>query len=126
MKCHRCGLDAEKVTGKTLYPHRKELHHKRFFRCDPCGAHVGVHESGENKGKPFGKLANFQERKHRIMAHHYFDKVWRNGHMGRHAAYSWLASSLGIPKSRCHIGEFDVETCIKVIQICKGMFKEKV
>lgn len=40
--------------------------------------------------------------------------------MARAQAYKWLASSLGIEPKNCHIGMFDVETCKKVVALCKA------
>lgn len=33
--------------------------------------------------------------------------------------YAWLANELGIPKARCHIAMFDVETCKQVVEVCR-------
>jgi hypothetical protein len=38
--------------------------------------------------------------------------------MKRGQAYGWLAEQLGIDKSDCHIGMFDVKTCERVKFIC--------
>jgi hypothetical protein len=39
--------------------------------------------------------------------------------MNRTAAYSWLASRMGIAVEDCHIGRFDYEQCELVIKIMK-------
>ena len=61
--------------------------------------------------KPFGKLANKELRKARSAAHRAFDPLWKFGDMEIKEAYTWLADTLGINSSDCHIGMFDVPTC---------------
>lgn len=54
----------------------------------------------------------------RIAAHSAFDNAtWKTGRMTRSAAYRDMAKRLGIPKSQCHIINFDIETCERVIAI---------
>lgn len=38
--------------------------------------------------------------------------------MTRSDAYAWLAGKLGIPKHECHIINFDVATCDRVVALC--------
>ena len=60
-------------------------------------------------------------------AHSYFDPLWQNKvfnknrslSYNRKQAYKWLSIMMNIPESKCHIGLFDVDTCRKVIKICK-------
>lgn len=118
MICNYCEKPAEKVSGKVIYPRMSKLHGKLFFICRPCDAYVGTHADG----RPLGNLADRDTRRFRMKAHHYFDKVWKDRHMKRTDAYAWMASSLGIPVSKCHIGMFDIEMCVKVIQICQDGF----
>lgn len=119
MNCNYCGGKAERVSGKAIYPRMPKLHGKIFFRCSPCDAYVGTHADGT----PLGNLADRDTRVFRIKAHHYFDKIWKGRHMKRGHAYAWLASSLGIPVSKCHIGMFDVQMCSRVIEICEKGFE---
>jgi hypothetical protein len=37
----------------------------------------------------------------------------------RSKAYRWLAEQLSIPYDQCHVGMFDVATCIRAEAICK-------
>jgi len=53
--CNYCGNNAEMVSGDAIYPHRPDLYHRKFYRCQPCGAYVGCHEGTD---KPLGRLAN--------------------------------------------------------------------
>ena len=45
--CDYCQKPAELVTGATIYPHRNDLAHLRFWRCVPCEAYVGCHKAGD-------------------------------------------------------------------------------
>lgn len=102
-----------------------QIHGRSFgkvWACMPCGAWVGVHKSDN---RPLGTLANAETRYARSMAHSRFDPLWtsqlsenepKNRTRGR--AYSWLAERLGIPVQECHIGLFDLATCVRVVEIC--------
>lgn len=62
--------------------------------------------------------ADLPTRKARIEAHAVFDKLWTHNR-GRRDLYANLAKSMGLSKSKCHIGMFDVEQCQKVIEFCE-------
>jgi len=114
--CQYCHEEAELVGGKTIYPHRFDLHHKAFWRCEPCGAYVGCHPGTQ---KPLGILADEILRRWKSKTHAAFDPIWRgNREMSRKQAYSWLASELKIHKSQCHIGMFNIDMCKRVINLC--------
>lgn len=114
--CQYCGLAAALVTGKEIYPHREDLHDKRFYQCKPCDAYVGVHGSTVI---PLGILANSELRAAKMQAHAKFDPLWKSGAMKRNAAYQMLADKLGIEPRHCHIGMFNVAMCKKVIEVLK-------
>jgi hypothetical protein len=121
--CPYCHQPADKACGDVVYPHRTDLAHKHFWHCAPCKAYVGCHGNG---WVPLGRLANAELRGWKGKAHDVFDVLWRakwtrehcDKGMARGAAYQWLATQLGIPVEKCHIGEFDVEMCQRVIEIC--------
>lgn len=89
-----------------------------------CDAYVGCHKGTT---KPLGRLANKELRDAKMEAHKYFDSMWYRriaiSKCGKRAArmrgYYWLSQKLGIHKSECHIGMMDLETCRRVVQICK-------
>lgn len=112
MTCN-CGRVARLVTGARIYPHRPDLHVKRFYLCEPCNAYVGVHPGTT---KALGHLAGPQLRKLRMKAHSVFDPIWKSGRMSRNAAYRWLSESLGF---EAHIGQSDEATCEKIIALCQ-------
>lgn len=126
--CPYCDRPTPMVTGKTIYPERPDLFHKKFYRCDPCDAHVGCHEPNAQFGftgiEPLGRLANAELRQAKYMAHRYFDPLWRDGTMRRKSAYKWLAGQLGISPANCHIGMFDIDGCRAVVAAVKN-FRER-
>jgi ribonuclease HI len=121
--CTHCSRPAELVTGKTLYPLAgPSLAGKMFWRCAPCGAHVGCHAPGNGFGdgtRPLGTLANSELRRARNSAHAAFDPIWDRGSMSRRDAYAWLARELGIEPAACHIAMFDLVQCRRVVELVK-------
>lgn len=122
--CPYCNNPAELVGGDAIYPHRPDLAGKKMWRCQPCGAWVGCHDGTTT---PLGRLANAELRKAKQAAHAAFDRLWqaklrREGctkKEARGAAYRWLADQMGLDRETCHIGMFDVDTCRRVVEICK-------
>jgi hypothetical protein len=51
--CCGCGkeIDAERVTGLDIYPHRPDLAGKFLYHCPLCGNYVGTHKKD---GRPLG------------------------------------------------------------------------
>ena len=121
--CPYCKQPAKLVKGKDLYPRHPDLHNRNYWRCDPCEAHVGCHTPNRRFGfdgtQPLGVLANAQLRHAKHMAHQAFDPIWQSGRLPRGTAYQWLADQLGIPSDRCHIGEFNLEQCQKVLEVTR-------
>lgn len=117
--CPYCDRHAQLVGGAHIYPRRPDLFGLKFWRCDPCDAHVGVHRRNRKLGlggdEPLGRLANAELRRARNLAHAAFDPLWRSGQMERRAAYAWLAGALGISVANCHIAMFDVDGCAAVV-----------
>ena len=107
--CPYCDEESSLVGGDGVYPHRKDLAHKRFYVCHSCGARVGCHPG---TSKPLGRLANDELRKLKMACHANFDPIWREfknaGYAGaRHKAYAWLAERLSSERSECHFGMMD-------------------
>jgi Protein of unknown function (DUF3268). len=119
--CPYCNRQARLVNGSQLYPHRPDLHSKQFYACLSCDAYVGCHP---DTTRPLGRLANAELRAAKIAAHAAFDPLWRSGPMKRSHAYDWLATALGIPRHKCHIGGFNVEECKRVVEVCQAYAKE--
>ena len=85
-----------------------------------CDSYVGVHKGSD---APLGRMANAELRKIKVAAHAIFDPRWKDSKErgARSKAYNWLAGQLGLRPDECHIGMFDVEMCLKVIEVCKGV-----
>lgn len=111
--CPYCGKDAELLTGEQVYG-SSLYRDKLLWVCKPCDARVGCHAGGDT---PLGTLANEELRRARMLAHAAFDPLWRGNAaaMRRREAYEWLAGELDVPVNDCHIGNFDKETCARVV-----------
>lgn len=116
--CVECGsVGYLEVSGKVTYPHRTDLHHKKYWMCD-CGAFVSAHRK---TGYPMGAPANAETRGMRARAHDAFDPLWSGKHakMSRAVAYRWLAAKLQIAVQDCHIGHMVLDEAAKVVTICQ-------
>lgn len=93
-----------------------------------CDAYVGCHRGTTI---PLGRIANRELRRAKMAAHAAFDPIWRDysrrnrvpKRRARLNAYLWLAEELRMPAEKCHIGEFDVAECLKVVEICGAVKK---
>ncbi len=114
VRCDYCHSKAERVTGREIYHGaRPDLFDKVFWRCQPCGAHVGCHPGSD---RPIGRLANAELRRAKQAAHAAFDPLWQSGGVRRVKAYAWLARQLG--RKEVHIGESDLALCQRIVEIC--------
>jgi hypothetical protein len=123
--CRYCLLPAQLLKhGDEGYPYpRKD--YGPVWACTPCGAHVGCHPGTENA---LGGLANAELRAAKMAAHAAFDPLWRakmarddcSKSHARKSGYRWLAQQLGIPYKKTHIGEFDLDECQRVVEVCKN------
>ena len=123
VNCDYCGAPALLVRGSVIYPKRSDLHNLFFWQCPPCNAYVGCHKSGSGVGTgtvPLGRLANAELRRAKKLAHHYFDRLWRDKIMTRSKAYAWLARTLDIPAAEAHIGMMDVARCQRTADAAKN------
>lgn len=122
--CGECAGRARLVTGDVVYPHRRDLRGRCFWRCEDCGAHVGCHRGGS---MPLGSPASAETRAARRQAHEVFDALWwakveRDGvpkSVARTAGYQWLSEQLGLPPELTHIGMFDAATARRVVELCE-------
>lgn len=65
------------------------------------------------------KDKNDELKKLKFEAHTYFDIIWMEGYMSRKDAYKWLSKKLNIPLKDCHIKNFNIGMCYKVIKLSK-------
>ena len=106
--CPYCGEPAQYRDSEIIYGRSYGM----IYICLACDAYVGVHK-GTNQ--PLGTLANGRLRELRKQAHKEFDKLWRTGTFTRSQAYEWLAQTLKLPPNEAHIGRFDEEQCLELI-----------
>ena len=71
-------------------------------------------------GMKFMDVANEILRLKRIEAHQVFDAYWQKQHISRTKAYQWLARELKLPEEDTHIGGFEIDTCQRVIDLCRA------
>ena len=114
--CPYCGTAAELVDSAVIYHGRS---YGPAWRCPACpDAYVGCHRGTT---RPLGRLANRELRASKVKAHEAFDRLWRGGLMSRSEAYKLLADWMGLDREDCHIGEFDVDQCQAVVELCGQM-----
>lgn len=103
--CCQCrkGIDANLVTGKEIYPHRKDLHRLPFWQCPTCRNYVGCHHKTQDRTRPLGVISTPQMRKAKMGLHETVDRPWQSGHLERREVYRRMAEHLGVEEF--HIGE---------------------
>lgn len=92
-------VDAEKVTGREIYPHRPDLAGKILYRCPVCGNYVGTHKKD---GRPLGCIPTPELRARRQAIHAIIDPLWRAGLINRQSIYAKFSTRLG---REYHTGE---------------------
>jgi hypothetical protein len=120
--CPYCGAQALLREGSFLFedPYIKHLY--VCVRYPDCDAYVAAHDKTK---KPTGSLANGALRKKRILAHQYFDQLWKGASpvFTRRQAYNWLSDKLGGHLSHIHIGSMGEGFCDLVILESKKVMK---
>ena len=94
-----CSVNIELTTNDVIYG-RIYGNWPKIYYCNDCRAAVGCHPGTVI---PLGRMADRATRQLRAKAHEEFDKLWQSGLMSRSKAYNWLALTLGIDPSQCHI-----------------------
>ena len=62
-------------------------------------------------------------RRKRIVAHRYFDSIWKHGILNRKNAYFWLQDIFGLTSDQAHIGQFSDYMCDQVISASKRVLE---
>ena len=100
-RCIECGKQPRLTDGREIYPHRPDLHSKRFYKCDNCnGSYCGCHPDTTT---PLGYPCGPETRKARSAAHEKIDPIWREKITSRNKVYAMLADKMGIRRNDCHI-----------------------
>ncbi len=122
--CMHCKTDCRLTTGEEVYPHRIDLHHKSFWKCDNCGALVGCHP---NTTTPLGFAADAETRRARMMLHEsYLDPIWKaaqkeHRNRARRLVYDLLSRKMGLSAENTHTGKFTIEQCHEARQHLVGV-----
>ena len=93
-----------------------------------CDSYVGCHPGTR---KPLGRIANKELRIAKSRVHKLFDPLWQakvkrdscSIKSARSAGYVWLASRLGIPVEKCHVGMFDLKLCAAAVVILSSYYR---
>lgn len=112
-------LSEFQVYGKQYNKNRMIIACKNYPKCD---SYVGTHDNGI----PLGRLAGPKLRLAKKEAHHYFDKLWKEGFYKRGKLYKMLSKYLNIPEEYTHIGMFSIKTCYKVKDWAKNLYQQKL
>lgn len=116
--CLECETPAELFDGRSVYPHRNDLFDLWFWVCPTCTARCGCHPDTQI---PLGRPAGPETRKARSRAHAEFDTIWKSGIRTRQQAYNWLARTLSIQPTQCHIGNMTAEEARCVLVACRAV-----
>lgn len=121
IRCPYCGHTAVLRKASSVYKNRAIEEYLYVCSNYPaCDSYVGVH-----KGTmiPKGSLANSGLRHRRIVAHRYFDSIWKNGIMTKKNAYCWLQDIFSLSSEQAHIGQFSDYMCEQVIKESKRVLE---
>lgn len=113
MICPFCDKEALFVPNEQVYRGKRYGESYMMYVCFPCDARVGVHHN--DPARPLGTMATKELRDWRRKAHGHIDLLWRSGEMKRKHVYAALARLLGL--KAIHIGESDIETCRRILDI---------
>lgn len=94
-------VEARRTTGKEIYPHRKDLHSKNFWKCDACKNYVGCHNRGHGKS-PVGCIPTKELMNARRHIHSLLDPLWKKRKIQRTEVYDMMSKRLGY---EYHTGE---------------------
>lgn len=142
--CQHCREECRDRLGVDVYPHRPDLAEKVIWECVFCGARVGTHEDGPNKGQPLGTAANEELRRARELMHGRLDPIWQLAHnlypdakrgpeaerikamaiikrTARKRVYEFLADKMGLPFEQTHVAMFSLEECRQAWVALRGV-----
>lgn len=122
--CVQCDkfIQANKIFGLSVYPHRKDLYNKAFYQCPHCGNYVGTHKDG----RPLGTIPTPELRSLRNEVHRIIDEYWlpTKDRKKRKELYADLSRFLG---REYHTGELNsMAECIAVIGYYIKNYKSKL
>jgi hypothetical protein len=122
--CPYCGAQALLREGSFLFETPYINHLYVCVRYPECDAYVAAHDDTK---RPMGSLADGALRKKRLLAHQYFDRLWKGASpvFSRKQAYNWLCDILGGHLRRMHIGRMGEGMCDLVIRESKRVMQKR-
>lgn len=113
--CLNCDaeIQARLTNGAEVYPHRRDLAHLPFWKCDGCKQHVGCHHKAKPKnGKPdttpLGVIATPALRHARIRLHQdLIDPLWQSKRIKRGHLYNLISLEFGRPYHSAELRSLD-------------------
>ena len=123
--CRYCGGIIRLVPAADVYGSSTErlgMQNEYLYQCQNCNARVGCHKGTT---RPLGNLANETLRLKRKETHQVFDSFWKERGMTRTQAYHWMAKKLRLSEQLAHIGGFEIDTCQRVIDLCRAKMDKK-
>jgi hypothetical protein len=88
-------VNARLTDGAEVYPHRNDLKHLPFWKCDACGNYVGCHHKTKNRTQPLGNIPTPELRNARNHIHKLLDPLWQSGSYKRKSLYCELSEAIG-------------------------------
>ncbi len=88
----RSHVNVTLASGKEIYPHRPDLKHHKFWRCNSCQGYVGVHAGTET---PLGVIPTPAMRTLRTQLHAIIDPLWKSKKMTRSQVYAAMSRAAG-------------------------------
>lgn len=119
--CPYCGSIAVLRRANEIYKNPKPEDDERMLlvckNYPICDSYI----KADKFGNPIGTMANKEVRHLRLIAHNYFDEIFKNNILSRSDAYKMLSDKLGTPLRDTHISNFDEYRCKVVIGIAKNI-----
>lgn len=116
--CPYCGSIAILRRADEIYQVQPKDKDRMLLVCKnypECDSYIRV----DKNGNPRGVMANKELRKLRLIAHEYFDEIFKNNILTRSDAYKLLSDKLRIPLSETHMSYFNEYRCKIVIEVAK-------
>lgn len=113
-------VDGRITTVEEIYPHRKDLYHLNFYKCDACKNYVGTHKE---TSLPLGHISTHKISLMRRRIHGYLDPLWKKGKICRAEAYRALSEEMGFSFHTALLK--NEEECIKALNFVLKI-KEKL
>lgn len=88
-------VEARLTNGSEIYPHRYDIHHLPFWKCDTCNNYVGCHYKTNNPTHPLGFIPTKELKDARKHIHKILDPIWQKGSITRGALYRAISDKIG-------------------------------